>query len=354
LSEEGRAWVSNKEQAYTLNMTNMSRASAQQGLLKIPTQFYSYMLRSMEAVFVGKDLTVKERMALAVAIGPFWGLTGIGYSSGTSAAVDAINSYLPEWMAVEPGSLSYATIKEGPVNALFNWAGGDTEGTPEISFASRMSLGEGLMDTLRNYRDQSIYEVVLGASGGKAGGTFASFVGTMAAILNGDSIQMNDKALETLRGFKFIDNIEKMRGLMVNGIYSSKTGKVVDAEFDVYDAIVSGLGFPLEEVQQFYDTNDLIYNTNATYTKYSKQIDKRIDDFWNAVNDGNAEYADEIMMSINLAASNATGLTPELQDKLRQQVFQGFSQKTTFEKIQQLQRLGLTTEAEQLSEVTGR
>jgi hypothetical protein len=354
LSEEGRAWVSNKEQAYTLNMTNMSRASVQQGLLKVPTQFYSYMLRSMEGVFVGKNLTARERMALAVAIGPFWGLTGIGLSSSTSAAVDAINNYLPEWMTVEPGSLSYATIKEGPVNALFNWAGGEAEGTPEISFASRMSLGEGLMDTLRNYRDQSIYEVVLGASGGKAGGTFASFVGTMAAILNGDSIQMNDKALETLRGFKFIDNFEKMRGLMVNGIYSSKTGKVVDAEFDVYDAIVSGLGFPLEEVQQFYDTNDLIYNTNATYTKYSKEIDKRIDDFWNAVNDGNAEYADEIMMSINLAASNATGLTPELQDKLRQQVFQGFSQKTTFEKIQQLQRLGLTTEAEQLSEVTGR
>ena len=354
LSEEARSWMANKEQAYTLNMTNMSRSAAQQGLLKIPTQFYSYMLRSLEGVFIGKDLTAKERMMLAVAVGPFWGLTGIGLSSSASAVTDAMNDYLPDWLTIEPGSLSYQTIKEGPVNALFNWAGGDVEGTPEISFASRMSLGEGLMDTFRNYADSSVFEILFGAAGGKTGDTFSNFAQTLGAIFNGDDVLMNEKMLETMRNFKFIDNAEKARGMIVHGYYSSKTGKIVDAEFDTYDAIVSGLGFPLSEVQQVYDTQDLIFNTNRTYIKYSKEIDKRINSFWTAVNEGNAEYANEIMDSIQLATSSASGLTPELREKLRVQVYQGFSGTTTFETVKKLRSMGLYSEAEALSRTTGR
>ena len=95
LTPEGYGWIANKEQAYSNNMTNMSRAKIQQGLLRVPTQFYSYMFRTFENIFVGKNLTSRERIGLAVAVGPFFGMTGIGLSRLTSPAVDAMNSYLP-------------------------------------------------------------------------------------------------------------------------------------------------------------------------------------------------------------------------------------------------------------------
>ena len=43
-----------------------------------------------------------------------------------------------------------------------------------------------------------------------------------------------------------------------------------------------------------------------------------------------------------------TGLEPDLQEKLRLQVYRGFTEATTFERIKQLQRLGRNMEAEQL------
>ena len=47
-----------------------------------------------------------------------------------------------------------------------------------------------------------------------------------------------------------------------------------------------------------------------------------------------------------------TGLPPELRSKLRDQVMRGFSETTTFERVEQLRRMGMNFEAEQLLETT--
>lgn len=353
LSPQGRAWVTNKEQAYSLNMTNMSKGDIQQGLLRVPAQFYSYMLRSFEGIFIGKDLTPAERMKLAVMVGPFYGMTGIGLSSTTSSAIDAFNSYLPEDFQVEAGSDAYRFIKNGPIDALFAWADDTLFGdqAPEVSVASRVSLGDGVMDTFRNYRDANIFETIGGAGGGKAGSTLVDFAQTLGAIKRGDDVLVNEKTLELFRNFKFVDNLSKAYGIWQHGVYSSKTGARVDANFTSMDALFTAAGIPLEEVQQVYDSKDIIYNTNATYRAYSKEIDNRINLFWDAVNDRNAEKANEILESIHLSVSRMTGLPPELRDKLRNQVLQGFSGTTTFEQVQKLRRMGLDVEAEQLQSI---
>lgn len=354
LSEEGRSWVSNKEQAYTLQMSNMSRGMAQQGLLRVPTQFYSYMLRSFEAVFVGKNLTAAERMKLAVMIGPFWGMTGIGATRLASPTAEALNSYLPQDFQIEAGSDAYRLIKNGPVDALFAWAG-DTlvgEAAPEVATASRLSLGDGVVDTLRNYRDASVAEIAGGAGGGKAGGALVDFVQTLGAIKRGDEILIKEKSMELFRSFKFIDNIAKANGIIQHNVYSSRTGNEVDAKFSTLDGLFALVGIPLEEVQQVYDSKDIIYNGNKVYRQYSKEIDNRINAFWRAVNSRDTEAANEHMESIKLSVSRFTGLTPELRSKLNDQVMRGFSETTTFERVEQLRSMGLDFEAEQLLETT--
>lgn len=354
LSEEGRTWVSNKEQAYTLQMTNMSRGMAQQGLLRVPTQFYSYMLRSFEAVFIGKNLTAAERMKLAVMIGPFWGLTGVGATKSASATAEALNSYLPEDFQIEAGSDAYRLIKNGPVDALFAWAGDTLVGdaAPEVSAASRLSLGDGVVDTLRNYRDATVLEIAGGAGGGKAGGALVDFAQTIGAISRGDEILIKEKSMELFRSFKFVDNIAKAYGIYHHNVYASRTGNEVDAKFNNLDALFALAGIPLEEVQQVYDSKDIIYNSNKVYRQYSKEIDNRINAFWRAVNDRDTELANQHMESINLSVSRFTGLTPEQRGKLREQVLRGFSETTTFERVEQLRRMGRDYEADQLLETT--
>jgi hypothetical protein len=354
LSDEGRTWVSNKEQAYTLQMTNMSRGMAQQGLLRVPTQFYSYMLRSFEAVFIGKDLTPAERMKLAVMVGPFWGMTGVGATKAASPMAEALNSYLPQDAQIEPGSDAYRLIKNGPVDALFAWAGDTLVGdaAPEVSTASRLSLGDGVVDTFRNYRDASPFELLAGAGGGKAGGALVDLAQTLGAIKRGDEILIQEKSMELFRSFKFVDNIAKAVGILHHNVYSSRTGNEVDARFNNLDALFALAGVPLEEVQQVYDSKDIIYNSNKVYRQYSKEIDNRINSFWRAVNDRDTELANQHMESIQLSVSRFTGLTPEQRSKLSEQVMRGFSETTTFERVEQLRSMGREFEAEQLLQTT--
>ncbi len=354
LSPEGRSWVTNKEQAYTLNMTNMSRADIQQGILRVPTQFYSYMLRSFEGVFIGKDLSDLERIRLAAMIGPFYGMTGIGATSLTSSTVDAFNAYLPDSFQVEEGSDAYRLIKNGPIDAIFAWAD-DTllgDAAPEVSIASRVSLGDGVVDTFRNYRDANVAEIIGGAGGGKAGDTLVDFAQVLGAITRGDDILLTERTVELFRNLKFIDNTAKAVGIFRHKIYTSKTATRVDANFTNMDALFAALGIPLEEVQQVYDSNSVYYNTNRIYNKISKEIGPRVDLFWDKVNEGDAERAKEILDSIHLSVSRINGLPDELRDRLREQVMNGFKSKTTWERVKQLRRMGLETEAEQLKEIT--
>jgi len=345
LSEEGRTWVSNKEQAYTLNMTNMSRSEIQQGILRVPTQFYSFMLRSFEGIFIGKDLTPAERMKLAVMMGPFWGTTGMGISNAVPA-VETLNSYLPENMQIEPGSDSFRLVKNGVPDALFAWAGG--EDVPEISLASRVGLGDGVMQTFRNYRDGTFAENLLGAGGGASGDLVADFGQWIGSIIRRDPIQIELKTFELIRNLKFIDNFEKMRGMIVHNAYISRKGGEVDFKYNNLDIFFTFLGMPLEEVQQVYDAKDVIYNGNKTYRKLSKEISPLINRYWRAIEEGNAERANDVKRSIDYSISYMTGLEPDLQEKLRLQVYRGFTEATTFERIKQLQRLGRNMEAEQL------
>jgi len=354
LSEEGRTWVSNKEQAYSFNMTNMSRGMIQQGVLRVPTQFMSYLLRSFEAVFVGKNMTARERMGAAVMVGPFWGLTGVGAATTTSGVVDNLNSFLPEDMQIEPGNDMYRLIKNGSVDALFAWAGDVLigENAPEVSMASRVSLGDGVIDTFRNYREATAIEIIGGAGGGKTGDTLVDFSQFMGSLIRGDEILISTKGMELLRNMKFIDNLSKGYGIWQHQVYSSKTGGEIDPNLNNIDALMAVAGIPLEEVQQIYDAKDIIFRTNKTYRKWSKEVKPYTNQFWRAVNDGNAELANETLESINIMVSRLNGLTPELRQNLKEQVLKGFADTTTFERIQQLRRMGLETEADQLQAIT--
>ena len=257
-------------------------------------------------------------------------------------------------MQIEPGNDMYRLIKNGSVDALFAWAGDVLigENAPEVSMASRVSLGDGVIDTFRNYREATAIEIIGGAGGGKTGDTLVDFSQFMGSLIRGDEILISTKGMELLRNMKFIDNLSKGYGIWQHQVYSSKTGGEIDPNLNNIDALMAVAGIPLEEVQQIYDAKDIIFRTNKTYRKWSKEVKPYTNQFWRAVNDGNAELANETLESINIMVSRLNGLTPELRQNLKEQVLKGFADTTTFERIQQLRRMGLETEADQLQAIT--
>jgi len=61
LSEAGRNAVVRRTETLTNNMSTTSRSALQSGVGKVPTQWMNYFFRTMEQVFVGRDLTGLER-----------------------------------------------------------------------------------------------------------------------------------------------------------------------------------------------------------------------------------------------------------------------------------------------------
>jgi hypothetical protein len=147
----------------TLNMSEQSKAGWQHGIVSVPTQFWSYQARSIEAL-VGRTLTNKEKARLLVSQTFFWG------SSATPPTV-VISQYLQhkDGQAPEPGTVGQL-LDQGFVDwALYNMTGAD------LSFSTKFGTGGWLPQLVEEvfgmseYGDKSMFEWATGVSFSKTG-----------------------------------------------------------------------------------------------------------------------------------------------------------------------------------------
>jgi hypothetical protein len=77
-SEAARNFIARRSSTLSQNMTMSMRGAAQTGFWRVPSQWLNFFFRSMEQVFVGRDLTKTERARLGFILMPFYGFTGLG------------------------------------------------------------------------------------------------------------------------------------------------------------------------------------------------------------------------------------------------------------------------------------
>lgn len=339
-SKIAKAWISNKEQALTLNMNQSNKARVQQGLLKVPTQFYSFLLRAFEGVFIGKNLTRDERLALFAYSGPLWGMTGLGLQSSAEAVID--------YFGVERDGPTAEGIRNGPIEALLDWTfGGDFD----VGLAGRLSVGDAIGDILRSFREESIFESLMGAGGGKFGSFSANLLVGLSNISTGKPHYGKLQLAEALRENRLIDNVSKAYGLYADEIYSSKTGKVIRGlDLSTWETLGVALGIPSGEVQDYYDFDSIRYGKEKDYVERSKALDILINDFYTALDKSDGKKADKVLQEIE-AIITKSNLTEEQKGRLRNRVMNGAKEKTTYELYMKLIRLGLTDEAESFAEL---
>lgn len=241
LTAEAKQWITRREQALTFRMTNANRAFMQEGFGKLPTQWFTYSLRAMENLIIGRDFTVAERARMAAVLMPMFGLTGFGAAKATD--------YLAERMGIDSASEVHTLLQYGILDTLLEFATGQ-----ELDIASRLAPITLFSDVWQGVKgDKAPWEVALGPSGDIIGKMVGAVSETVSELFDGNSVSMTEDAVRMIRQFSGIDNIYKARGIYQNGVYRSRNGRALsEIEMDTGDAVGQLLGFAPREVSEWY------------------------------------------------------------------------------------------------------
>jgi len=309
LSDEGREWITRREQTLTFNMTTADRAKVQSSLMKVPTQWLSYSLRSAEAVFVGRGFTAGERARLFAILGPMYGLSGFGF---TSAA-----DYVGEKLGIEPGSTWYVGLKYGFYDAL-SYAMAGPEGA--LGVGPRLAPIGAFVDTYKKIFEEETYQAIGGPSGEIAVDIGKSFVNALDNLINGHTVALTEDVLNVIRQPSALNNYAKAIGIFNNGQYRSKNGIAVGPEMNTAQALISAFGFTPLQIQEFYSRKkDDVYNKKEL-SAFRKEINTDAENAFRLIDAGDSrgyELLNEIhakiatsgfsfrdQMSLRKAASN--------------------------------------------------
>ena len=307
LSDEARLWITRREQDLTFNMSSLSRGKVQSGFMKVPTQWLSYTLRSMETILVGRNFTVAERARLATVLMPMYGLTGFGLGSAAD--------YIGEKTGIAPDSDLYIGLKYGMIDGIIAALGGDVE----VGLAQRLAPIGAITDTYKKVTQESTVGAIAGPSGEIAGNLYNAVTDAANSLINGQTASLTEDVLKVLRQPSGLDNIAKAYGIFNNGVYRSKNGIALESEMTIGDGIVALTGFTPLEVVENYSRLGQIYTSNRKFSDFRKEVNR------------DAEYIFALMEGERGDVDKAIQLMQELHERIS---FSGFSSSQT----QQLRR----------------
>lgn len=339
-SPQSRDWVSAKEQAYSLRMTQTNKTAVQQGIGKAPFQFHSFMFKSFEGVMVGKGLTAGERLALFGMLAPIYGTVGMGLAN-SQPVVAALNHFLPPDQKVEPGSEAEEFVRRGMLDALASWAGVDT------AIADRMSVIDGIQQLYHNFNEKTFTEFALGAGGGKTVDTATSLANSLSYFVRGDHNLAEMEMLEAFRQIKVVDSVVKAKNLYFHNILKTKTGKVIKGiDMPLAEQILVAAGLPMQKIEDLYNTDSIVYASRREVKEVGKEVDKLIHNYW-LEDDPEKKRA-----HLNSAAAliEWSRLTDPQKDRMKKKFWSGPKGKgVSWKMYNDLVRMGLGYEAEQLA-----
>lgn len=274
VSEEGRNYVLSRMETLSNNMSTVSRSAAQYGYMAIPTQWTSYLFRTLEQIFVGRDLTKAERVRLGFITMPFYGFTGL--------MADKTAANLAEYFGeevfdpnTEEGRGRYIALNNGFLDGFLNYY------TPfDTQLSTRLGLLPGLKDLHQSLTQDNIFELAGGPSGGILYSSIQTFYNLVSNISNGYTSTLTEDTVAILKNFSAINNISKAVGILRDDVYRSRKGIKVPVEVDTNDAIVSLLGFTPTQVLEFYAANEKFYDTGKQFKKVEKELRNRAKVAW--------------------------------------------------------------------------
>lgn len=263
LSEAGRNFVARRSETLTQNMSNSSRSALQSGVGKVPTQWLSYFFRTMEQVFVGRDLTGMERARLGFFTMPFFGMTGLGMGFTTEKIAEFFNLDPND----ETDRALFITMKYGIIDGFLNHY------TPfDVALSERMAPVPAIFDIYEKFTEENVLSAVGGPSGSIVYTGGEALFNLMSNVSKGYTSTLTEDSLRVLRNFSGINSAAKALGIVNDGIYRNRKGIRVPVEVDLTDALISVFGFTPRQVTEFYAQSGRSFNLSKDFKAIRKEV----------------------------------------------------------------------------------
>lgn len=174
ITDKDRAWMLNRADELSVNMSRASNSILHTGIASIPMQFYTYQLRVMEQ-FLSNRFTWKEKARAFATYGALYGIP-TATSLGGFPAGDYIRRYALENGYEAGQNVASTTFHEGLLSMMLafitgkgNMKEGNFYNVPERYGIQGL---ETIREALRS--DNTMLKVVTGAAGSRFGGVFGA------------------------------------------------------------------------------------------------------------------------------------------------------------------------------------
>ena len=272
MTDDARAWITRREQDLSFNMTTVNRGKWQAGAMKVPTQWLSYSMRSMEALFVGKGLSGAERARLGI----FMALTGGVSGTVIGDRMFGLSDKIGESVGADPEGVAFTAIKYGVIDGVLSWAMSGLSGTDvRTAFGTRiapLTAFEDIYDKMVGNTPDSTIGVLAGPSGEMAGSTLTALWNVASNVYSGRDISATDDIMRVLRQPSGVDAWVKAVGIWNHGMYRSKTGTTVPIEMGGMDGLMAAMGVTNFKVAEFYDRRTMAFRETKHLKSFTKEV----------------------------------------------------------------------------------
>lgn len=257
---------------YSFNMDSASKSFWQSGLLSIPTQFWSYNLRMMDAMF-GSKFTAQQRMRLAAFNFALAGTAGVPIMGELSDMLKDKYGTAPD-VATLTGALDRGFLDR----MMYEISGQD------IRFGERYGTGGWVTQTIKDafgyseYGEKSFADIAGGATYSIWKNTFKGgwdAVKYAAAESGGDmgSDGISGEGLINLaKEISTIGNAYKAYLLYNYGYYKSQKGTVLQSNLPQENAFATALGFRPQALDTAQHASNFVANESEAKKEFAKRL----------------------------------------------------------------------------------
>lgn len=252
---EAEEFIRGRAEQFSFNMSETSRASWQKGLLSIPTQFWAYNIRMLEAM-VGKNFTGPQKFRLILSQLLMAGTAGIPMLGWISDYYNAdIRGNAPSLQSDNMNEKNLATFQRGLLDRFVYEATG-----ADVQIGQKWGTGDFYHQTIKEilgiseYGKKSFAEVAGGATFNiwyDVGDAVATSVWWMTNESGGNEVNLSNLEMQQMfRQISTINNVAFKAWFAKNyGIYQSVKGQTLISDLPRADAPFIALGFAPGELR---------------------------------------------------------------------------------------------------------
>jgi hypothetical protein len=276
-----REFIARRSENYSFNMSNASKSWWQTGLLSIPTQFWAYNVRMLEAL-LGSNFTAAQKVRL---LGMQWALAGTAGIPVVAGVSDLLQNHYGITTPLNDENTLAQTMGSTMERGLADFLVSEMFGA-DITIGERWGTGSWSSDLLRDifgyskFNNKTFAEIVGGATYsittgalGVLGDALPVAMKWMTSESGSEELDMtSDEVTKFFRQISTVNNTLHAWEIYNYGIYTSSKGKVLASDLPTADTLFAAAGFAPGELNDLGVMSNYVKNRNEVVADAARQI----------------------------------------------------------------------------------